>query len=153
MSARISAIADYASFQEKFHLRFADQHYRAQQWLVRVSGRAFLLTLCLVIAQLVISRLRPSDHHLAVTLMMVTLACGNGAFVVSLLAHQLGFEAIAERSTNAAEHFRALCDSISRDAHRADAMQAYAWADECSQSILAEQHSWYRHIPLIRIDL
>ena len=34
-----------------------------------------------------------------------------------------------------------------------DAGQVYGWAHECAQFILAEQHSWYRLIPLLRLDL
>jgi hypothetical protein len=153
LSARRSAVADYATYQETFHKGFADQHYKAQKWLVKISGRAFFVTLCLVVAQLAISHLTYPTESLAAKLMMATLICAGGAFVLSLLTHQLGFEAIAERSNNAAEHFRALRTSIDAAAHAADAQQVYAWANDCAKAVLAEQHAWYRHIPLLRLDL
>jgi hypothetical protein len=105
------------------------------------------------VAQLAISHLTYPTEGLAAKLMMATLICAGGAFVLSLLAHQLGFEAIAERSNNAADHFRALRISIDAAAHAADAQQVYAWANDCAQAVLAEQHGWYRHIPLLRLDL
>lgn len=132
---------------------FAEQHYRAQKWLVKISGRAFFTTLCLAVAQLVIAHLDEPHEELAVKLMMATLICASGAFGISLLAHQLGFEAIAERSTNAAHHLRGLRTAMDQAPYAADAKQVYAWAQECAQFILAEQHSWYRHIPLLRLDL
>jgi hypothetical protein len=85
--------------------------------------------------------------------MMLTLVSAGVAFLVLLLSHQLGFEAIAERSSNAAEHFERLQQSIKQSGYAADARQVYAWAHECAGAILAEQHSWYRHIPLIRMHL
>jgi hypothetical protein len=86
-------------------------------------------------------------------LMMLTLISASCAFVLSLLSHQLGFEAIAERSRSAAEHFEGLVEEIKRKAPFADAGQVYSWANEGVDTILAEQHSWYRHIPLIRMHL
>jgi hypothetical protein len=153
LSARRSAIADYTNFQERFHTDFGEQHYVAQTWLTKISGRAFFATLCLVGVQLTIAVLSPDRKDWPVTLMMVTLVCALSAFVLSLLAHQLGFEAIAERSTNASHHFRDLRTAIDQAAHSADARLVYAWAHECAQVVLAEQHSWYRHIPLIRMHL
>jgi hypothetical protein len=153
LSARRSAIADYASYQDRFHRDFAGQHYAAQKWLIKISSRAYLATLCLVVVQLVIAYLPSASGGTVVKLMMGTLICTCGAFALSVLAHQLGFEAIAERSTNACQHFRDLGEAIDRGAPSADAQQVYAWARECSKFVLAEQHSWYRHIPLIRMHL
>jgi hypothetical protein len=152
LSARRSAVAEYARDQEDFHKDFAEQHYAAQRFLVKISGRAFFATLCLAMAQLGIALTGPREA-LATKLMMATLILAGGAFVVSLLAHQLGFEAIAERSRNAAEHFQSLRTAMEHGAHSANARKVYEWGHECSQLILAEQHSWYRHIPLMRLDL
>jgi hypothetical protein len=160
LSARISAIADFVSFQAKWHTGFAAQHRAAEKRLRRMSASAFVVTLCLCALQLVIAYGAEAlpDYKEAVAgiahiLMMLTLLSACGAFVLSILSHQLGFEAIAERSSNAAEHFEVLKQAMERSSHAADARQVYTWADECASTILAEQHSWYRHIPLIRMHL
>jgi hypothetical protein len=154
LSARRSAVADYASYQERFHADFAAQHYTTHKWLVRISARAFFATLLLVIVQLFIAVwYRQCSEDLPLTLMITTLICAWGAFVLVLLTHQLGFEAIAERSNSAAQQFRTLHMAIEQEAYSADAQKVYEWADECAEVILAEQHSWYRHIPLIRMHL
>lgn len=160
LSARMSAIADFAKYQSAWHTDFAAQHRTAEKRLTRLSAYAFVLTLCLCIIQLLISYNKEvmEGHEGALTtaahlLMMLTLASAGGAFVLSLLSHQLGFEAIAERSSHLAEHFENLYQAIRRSGHTADAFQVYAWARECAGAILAEQHSWYRHIPFIRMHL
>ncbi|HEV7902465.1 MAG TPA: hypothetical protein VGO96_01385 [Pyrinomonadaceae bacterium] len=159
LSARISAIADFVRYQSAWHTDFAAQHRTAEKRLARMSAYAFVLTLCLCVIQLIISNLRVAEGHgealttTAHLLMMLTLVSAGGAFVLSLLSHQLGFEAIAERSSNVAEHFESLWQAIQRSGHTADAAQVYAWAHECAAALLAEQHSWYRHIPLIRMHL
>lgn len=58
-------------------------------------------------------------------LMIAMLIFASGAFVASLLAHQLGFEAIAERSRTAAEHYRSLKAPIDQGAHSADARPGF----------------------------
>jgi hypothetical protein len=160
LSARISAIEDYVAFQADWHTDFASQHRTAGKRLARISAIAFIVTLCLCIIQLLISYHHDAlaGYEAAVTkaahvLMLLTLISASGAFLLSLLSHQLGFEAIAERSSNAAEHFEGLREAIKQNGHIADACQVYAWADACAGAILAEQHSWYRHIPLIRMHL
>lgn len=153
LSARRLAVAGFAAAQEAFHRRFAEQHLAAQRWLVKVSAWAFRITLCVVLVQLVIAVVAESHEGLATALMLITLLCAVGAFVVSLLAHQLGFEAIAERSTNAAEHYRTLLTAIETSAATADARQVGLWARNCLTTYLAEQHSWYRHIPLLRLEI
>src|SRR5262249_908230 len=112
LSARRLGVAGFATAQETFHRRFAEQHHRAKDWLVNISAPAFFVTLCVVILQLVLAYTGKGGERVTKTLMMVTLVCAGGAFVVSLLAHQLGFEAIAERSTNAAERYRNLLAAI-----------------------------------------
>ncbi len=153
LSARRSAIEGYVRSQATFHERFANQHHEAHKWLNKISGYAFFLTLCLVVTQLVITYLPDMDERLPVRLMMATLAGACLAFVLSLLAHQLGFEAIAERSSSAARRFHELNLSIHQHAHNADASQVYGWAAACARIIVDEQHSWYRHIPSIRMHL
>lgn len=160
LSARTSAIADFVGYQAKWHTGFAEQHRAAGKRLTRMSAYAFVVTLCLCAVQLFIAYRAEelTDYKEALTgiahmLMMLTLLSAGGAFVLSILSHQLGFEAIAERSSNAAEHFEVLKQAIERSRHSADARQVFAWADECAGVVLAEQHSWYRHIPLIRMHL
>jgi hypothetical protein len=159
LSARISALADFANFQSAWHTDFAAQHRTAGKRLTRMSAYAFVVTLFLCVLQLVISNLKAAEgHEAAVTgaahiLMLLTLVSAGGAFMLSLLSHQLGFEAIAERSSNAAGHFQNLLQAIQLNGHAADARQVYTWAHECAGAILAEQHSWYRHIPFIRMHL
>jgi hypothetical protein len=166
-SARISALDDYSSYQATWHTDFADQHRTAQKRLIRLSAVAFALTLLFCILQLVVAflirqvighpeilscyqRALATTEHL---LLMGTLVFAGGAFVLLILSHQLGFEAIAERSSNAAEHFRELQTAISQRGYVVDSRQVYAWANTCFDAILAEQHSWYRQIPLIRMHL
>ena len=153
LSSRLSAVTHYAKHQEDFHRDFAKQHRDAQGLLVWVTGRAFLITLVVAAAQLAIAHFAEAKGDWPVKLMMVTLVCASGAFVVSLLAHQLGFESIAERSANAEQRFRSLRESMERSGHSADSGKVYAWAGECAQIIVDEQHSWYRQIPLLRLDL
>jgi uncharacterized membrane protein YhdT len=171
LSARVSAIHDFSNYQAKWHRDFAAQHRDAEKWLTRISAYAFVITLVLCVVQLLISygvsvmqgylgetprhleTVTVVAHTLAHGLMMLTLISAGCAFVILLLLHQLGFDAIAERSSNAAEHFETLQQSIKRGGHIADARQVYAWADECAGAILTEQHSWYRQIPLIRMHL
>ncbi|MGB7924017.1 MAG: hypothetical protein WCF57_12290 [Pyrinomonadaceae bacterium] len=160
LSARISAIADFARYQSTWHTNFAAQHRTAAKRLTRMSAYAFVLTLCLCVLQLLLTyNVGVAEGHeealttAAHVLMMLTLVSAGGAFVLSLISHQLGFEAIAERSSNVAEHFENLWQAIQRSGHTADAVQVYAWAHECASAILAEQHSWYRHIPFIRMHL
>lgn len=153
LSARISAIADFASDQATWHKNFADQHRAAEKRLTRTSVYAFVVTLCLCVLQLIIAYNLEAMTGIAHVLMMLTLISAGGAFVLLLLSHQLGFEAIAERSNNAAEHFESLQQAIKQSGHVADARQVYEWAYECASTILAEQHSWYRQIPLIRMHL
>lgn len=158
-SARISAIMDFSKFQAKWHKDFADQHRAAQKWLSSTSTWAFLGTLFLCVLQLVIAYYLEAipDYlpakKIAQVLMMLTLITAGVAFVVLILSHQLGFEAIAERSSNASEHFGSLQKKIEERAHVANAREVYAWANECANAILVEQHSWYRQIPLIRMHL
>jgi hypothetical protein len=171
LSARISAVYDFVKFQAGWHRGFAEQHRVAEKRLSRMSVYAFLATLGLCVTQLLITyllTLAPKylhgvpellqgvtefAHVLAHALMLLTLVSTGGAFVLLLLLHQLGFEEIAERSNNAAEHFTSLQEEIERMKPKADARLAYAWADKCAAAILAEQHSWYRQIPLIRMHL
>lgn len=162
LSARISAIADFSSYQAKWHKDFADQHRAGEKRLARMSVYAFVVTLCLCVLQLIIaypynleamSNYREALTEVAHVLMMVTLISAGCAFVILLLSHQLGFEAIAERSSNAAEHFESLQQAINQSGDSADARQVYTWAYECARAILAEQHSWYRQVPLIRMHL
>jgi hypothetical protein len=152
LSARCTAVVDYATYQEKFHNGFAAQHQAAHKWLTNISGLAFWGTLCLVVFQLVTAYL-PGDARLSTKLMMATIIAACGAFVLSLITHQLGFEAIAERSTNAAQRLRALRALIDQHAHSAKASDVYGWGNDCGRLILDEQHSWYRHIPFIRMHL
>jgi hypothetical protein len=160
LSARISAILDFSKFQAKWHMEFADQHRAAEKRLARICTWAFLGTLLLCGGQLVIVYyLEAIPGYLqamttvANVLMMLTLISAGMAFVLLILSHQLGFEAIAERSSNAAEHFETLRRKIEERAHLAEAREVYAWAHECAEAILAEQHSWCRQIPLIRMHL
>ena len=118
-----------------------------------MSSYAFIATLCMCGLQLAVAYYQHDATRIAVVLMMLTLVSASSAFVFLLLSHQLGFEAIAERSANAAQHFETLKQSIEQNGYSADARQVYAWAEECGDAILAEQHSWYRQIPLIRMHL
>jgi hypothetical protein len=166
-SARISAIDDFSSYQARWHKDFAGQHRAAETRLSRMSAHAFVATLCLCALQLVIASVIKSlaDHpevmvlygegigRIGQVLLMGTLISAGSAFVILILSHQLGFEAIAERSSNAAEHFEELQNEITRSGYTVDARQAYAWADKCAGAILAEQHSWYRQIPMIRMHI
>lgn len=169
LSARVSVIRDFSNYQAGWHRSFAGQHRAAEKRLARISAYAFAGTLLLCLFQLLISfglpvllnSLGASPGHVltevvktvARSLVLLTLLSAGVAFVVLLLSHQLGFEAIAERSSNAAEHFKGLHQRIQQSGHAADARQVYAWAQQCTGAILAEQHSWYRHIPLIRMHL
>ncbi|HET6980035.1 MAG TPA: hypothetical protein VFI24_27125 [Pyrinomonadaceae bacterium] len=159
LSARISAIEDFVRYQSGWHKNFAAQHQTAARHLTRISTYAFVVTLCLCVLQLLISYYLEetvgSDRAtiLAHILMMLTLISATLAFVISLLSHQLGFEAIAERSRNAAERFDELVKAIKQSGHVADATQVYSWVNQCAETIVSEQHSWYRHIPLIRMHL
>jgi hypothetical protein len=166
-SARISAIDDFSGYQAVWHKDFADQHRSAETRLSRMSAYAFVATLCLCVLQLIIAfAIKSMARHPEVlglygeamgrishALLMGTLISAGSAFVILILSHQLGFEAIAERSSNAAEHFEELRSEITRSGYIVDARQAYAWADKCADAILAEQHSWYRQIPMIRMHL
>jgi hypothetical protein len=171
LSARVSAVRDYAKSQAQWHEDFASQHRAAARRLTRMSFYGFVVTLFLCAAQLLISHavsvlpaylnatlvdlewLTGVAHTLAQVLLILTLIAAGCAFVVLLLSHQLGFEAITERSSNAAERFERLQQSIKQDGYAADARQLYAWAHECAGEILSEQHSWYRHVPMIRMHL
>jgi cytochrome b561 len=171
LSARVSAVHDFVKFQAGWHRDFAEQHQVAEKRLSKMSAHAFIGILGLCALQLIISYVLTQApkylheapkllegatefaHVLAYVLTLLTLASTGGAFVLLLLLHQLGFEQIAERSNNASEHFKALQEEIERTGHNADARQAYVWADKCAAAILAEQHSWYRQIPLIRMHL
>jgi hypothetical protein len=161
LSARRSAVADYATSQKRFHADFAEQHFSIHNWLVALSGWAFVATLVLVVAQLALAFLEGAGQlkdfayleHAPAKLMVVTLSCACGAFVLSLLAHQLGFEKIAERSANAAQEFDVLVNGINQEADSADAQKVYGWADRCAAIIWGEQQSWYRHVPFIRMHL
>ncbi|MBZ5727660.1 MAG: hypothetical protein LAP87_22010 [Acidobacteriia bacterium] len=159
LSARRTAVAEYAEHQMQFHEDFARQHWAADRWLTRISGRAFLATVCFCIAQLVLAWLHShaplpaAFEQLPTALMMLTLACACGAFVLTVLNHQLGFEAIAERSTIAAGQYRTLLETMRRGPHPASPEQVYDWARESGVIILDEQHSWYRHIPSLRMHL
>lgn len=152
LSARISAIADFCVYQASWHRSFAEQHRTAEKWISRASLLAFISTLVLCVLQLVIGYYSHGNliPHI---LMMLTLTAACCAFVLLLISHQLGLETIAERSANAAENFQSLYERIDRSAHTASAKEAYLWADECAGIILAEQHSWYRQMPLIRMHL
>jgi hypothetical protein len=160
LSARRSAVADYANSQRKYHDDFARQHFAIHKWLVRRSGWAFLATLVLVVVQLVLAFLEakklPDLEFLVywpARLMILTLSFACGAFVLSLLAHQLGFERIGERSASAAREFQILIGDIEREAASTDAQKVYAWADRCAEIIWGEQLSWYRHVPFIQMHL
>jgi hypothetical protein len=158
LSARISALEDFARYQYEWHKNFAARNQAAGKRLARISAYGFVVTLGLCVLQLIISYTQQHTDSASATLvptvlMMLTLISASCAFVLSLLSHQLGFEAIAERSRYAAEHFEGLVEEIKRNGHLADAGQVYSWANECADIILAEQHSWYRHIPLIRMHL
>jgi hypothetical protein len=166
-SARISAINEFSSRQAKWHKNFANQHRTAEARLSRMSAYAFVFTLSLCVLQIVFALLinllashteGTASHGAAMggvghVLLMGTLISASSACVLLILSHQLGFEAIAERSSNASEHFEKLQNEIAVSGHEADARRVYAWADKCAGDILAEQHSWYRQIPLIRMHL
>jgi hypothetical protein len=153
LSARVSALADFAAYQASWHKDFAEQHRVAGKWLTRLSSWAFTSTLIVCALQLVIAYFFAGQETLVRSLVLVTLTFACCAFALSLLSHQLGFETIAERSTNAAERFHLLHDTISRTGYNADARRVYEWWHQCATAIVAEQHSWYRHIPFIRMHL
>lgn len=164
-SARVSALEDFSHYQATWHTDFADQHRTAETRLTRLSVFFFIVTLCFCVLQLVfafsVTHIRPElvmAYQQAVSnighgLLMLTLISAGAAFVLVILLHQLGFETIAERSSNASEHFARLHSEIARNGYKADARQIYSWQSECATAILAEQHSWYRQIPLIRVHL
>lgn len=166
-SARISALNDFANYQATWHKDFADQHRVAEKRLTRLSAYSFVFALSFSALQLLFVvlvralQVRPEvmSGYQRITigiehvLLMWTLISAGVAFVIVILLHQLGFEAIAERSSNAAEHFNELGAEIAQTGYMADARQIYCWADKCAATVLAEQHSWYRQIPLIRVHL
>jgi hypothetical protein len=164
LSARISAIASFAAYQAGWHRDFAEQHHTAEARMAGWSAKAFLVTLALCVGQLVVAYLETTlspgipgglhvDKGVLHAMTLLTLAAAMSALLVLLLAHQLGFAAIAERSANAAEQFARLANAIRTGAHRADARQAYEWHERCSRTILLEQLSWYRQMPLIKFHL
>ncbi len=151
-SARVSALEDFSHYQATWHTDFADQHRTAETRLTRLSVFFFIVTLCFCVLQLVfalsVTHIRPElvlGYQQAVSnighgLLMLTLISAGAAFVLVILLHQLGFETVAERSSNAAEHFAGLHSDIARNGYKADARQIYSWQSECATTILAEQH-------------
>jgi hypothetical protein len=162
LSARITAIGNFARYQAVWHHDFAKQHHTAEKRLTTWSTRAFVITLAFCAFQLGVSWMAsPADHgsgHAPIdagilhVVTLLTVAVATSAFFVSLLVHQLGFAAISERSSSAEEQFSALAKSI-EDRPDPDARRAYRWADQLAHAILVEQLSWYRQIPGIQFHL
>ena len=149
----MQGIREYAHFQRTFHDDFAIQHRDAHRSLVHLSSVAFFITLLLAAGQFAALLIPNPFPEMVKLLTLGTLISTLLAFVVSLLAHQLGFEAISERSTNAAAHFSFLDARIERDAHAPTQKRLHEWERECRKIIVAEQHSWYRHVPQMWLEL
>ncbi|MCC6590147.1 MAG: hypothetical protein IT168_25875 [Bryobacterales bacterium] len=150
-SCRRSALEDYARSQAAFHSDFAHQHFRTHRSLTRLSAWAFLITLLICFAQLLASAWMTSE--ISKGLLLLTLVSACAAFAISVVAHQLGFEAIAERSEAAALAMSRLAATIEHGAATASGEQLYLWSRELSALIVDEQHGWYRQIGSIRLHL
>lgn len=144
LSARRSAILNFCQKQAKWQRQFSLQNSKLHHRLVNWSMSFFVLTFLICIFAVIAALALHLPEIFAGTLACVSALMALVAFVCSLISHQLGFEAIAERATIAAEHYEHLIADIEHHRPPTRLNDVYLWGSRCLEIYVDEQRSWYR---------